>query len=326
VKKQALGDKLAQLRSNPDHDHLRQALKDRNNYVVARTAEIISDLHLDELIPDLLGAFDRFFRDSARSDPHCLAKTAIAKALRSLGHHGAPAFVRGIQHVQLEPAWGGRADTAAELRGACALALTDCVMEGGDLEILTYLADALADPDKTVRIDAAMAIEQLNRPEGAILLRLKALIGDPDPDVMGQCFSSMLSLGPLGVVAFISRFLRSSTEDIQLEAASALAQCRDPEAIGVLREFWREPLLATDLRQALLINLGASPLHEAAEFLFEVVASEPIALAIAALTALATSRFQTELRPRLADAVACRDSTQLRAAYEEKFAKESANS
>ena len=319
MKKAAFEARLSTLRSNPHDAELRKALRDRNSYLVARTAEIISDLHRDELIPDLLGAFDRLFIDAARSDPQCLAKTAIANALRSLGHHGAPAFVRGIHHVQLEPAWGGRADTAAGLRGACALALTDCMLDGGDLEILTYLADALADPDKTVRIDAAMAIEQLNRPEGAVLLRLKALIGDADPDVMGQCFSSMLSLAPHGVVAFISRFLKSSSEDIQLEAASALAQCRDPEAVAVLRDFWQEPLLPSDVRQALLINLGASPLREAADFLLEIVANDAIALAVTALSALGTSRFHHELRSRLAETVTTRDSTQLRVAFAEKF-------
>src|SRR5437660_1777534 len=204
-------DALEALRTHPDaeaaRDQLRKALKDRNNYLVARAAEISAALHRDDLIPDLLAAYDRFFVDPVKSDPHCLAKSALATALRQLGHHGAPAYLRGISHVQLEPAWGGRADTAATLRGTCALALTDCPLD--DLEILTYLADVLGDPDRTARIDAAMAIEQLNRPEGALLLRLKVLVGDSDPEVLGQCFTSMLSLAPIGVVAFISRFLKS---------------------------------------------------------------------------------------------------------------------
>lgn len=318
AKRQALDD----LRLHPDREQLRKALRDRNNFLVARAAEIASEAGFEDLIADLLAAFDRFFLEAAKTDPQCLAKTALAKALRHLGHHGAPAYVRGIQHIQLEPAWGGRADTAASLRGTCALALTDCVLQGGDLEVLTYLADALADAASEVRVDAAMAIEQLNRPEGAVLLRLKVLIGDPDPVVMGQCFSSMLSLGPLGIVAFISRFLRSPSEDIQLEAASALAQCRDPEAIAVLREFWQDPLLSTDMRQALLMNLGASPLREAADFLEKVVAEAPVALAAAAVNALATSRFHTEVRDRLGEIVAARDSSQLQSVLEEKFGPE----
>jgi HEAT repeat protein len=315
--KQAFNVRLEALRNHPDLEQLRKALKDRNNYVVARAAAIAAELRFEQVIPDLLTTYDRLFIDAPKTDPHCLAKTAIATALRDLGHTGTPAYLRGITHVQLEPAWGGRADTAAGLRGACALALTDCPLD--DVEILTYLTDTLADPDKMVRVDAARAIEQLNRPEGALLLRLKVLVGDPDPDVMGQCFSSMLSLGPYGVVAFISRFLKSASEDVQLEAASALAQCRDPEAIDVLREYWRDPLVSREVREALLINLGASPVPSAADFLLGVIAEEPIALACTALGALAASRFQREIRERLTEVIDERGSRELHSLFAEKF-------
>ena len=164
---------LEALRTAPElnaREQLRKALKDRNNYVVARAASVCADLRLDDLIPDLVIAFERFFADPIKSDPQCLGKSAIAAALRSLGHHGADAYLRGIAHVQLEPAWGGRADTAALLRGTCALALSECPID--DLEILTHLVDVLADADRGVRADAARAIEQVNRPDGALLLRL----------------------------------------------------------------------------------------------------------------------------------------------------------
>jgi HEAT repeats len=310
------------LRSQPisrtTTDALRQALADRNSYLVARGAAVCADLRQDVLIPELLAAFDRFFHDPVKSDPQCLAKNAIARALRDLGHHGAEAYERGIVHVQLEPTWGGRADTAATLRGTCALALSECPID--DFEILTYLTDALADADQSVRVDAALAIEQLNRPEGALLLRVKLLVGDPAPQVMGQCFSSMLSLAPQTAVSFISRFLNSASEDIQIEAASALAQCRDPQAVRILRGYWENPLLSKDLRQALLINLGASPVPEAADFLLEVVGLEPVALALSAVKALANSRFRGDIRPRLAKAVEARDSDKLNALFAETFA------
>jgi len=273
------------------HEPLRRALNDRNNYIVGRAAAIIGELRLEELIPDLLVAFDRFFEEPVKADPQCLAKNAIAQALKDLGHHAAAAYVRGIVHVQLEPTWGGRADSAAALRGTCALALTDCYLD--DLEILTYLADALGDPDKLVRIDSAIAIHQLGRPEGALLLRLKLLMGDQHPDVLGQCFSALLGLATDGSLAFVSRFLQSANADVQLEAASALAHCRDPQAIEVLKEFWHEPLLSIELRRVLLIDLGASPLSESADFLLAVVAGDAPALAATALTALSSSRYTT---------------------------------
>jgi hypothetical protein len=297
-------------------EQLEKALRERNNFLVARAATIAADLQFDDLIPDLLKAYDRFFVDPAKSDPQCLAKQALAKALQSLGHHGADAYVRGIGHVQLEPAWGGRADTAASLRGTCARALTDCFLD--DLVILRHLTDALADPEKTVRIDAAIAIDQLNRPEGALLLRLRLLTGDA-PEVMGQCCTSLLSLAPDDAVAFVSRFLHDTDMDVQVEAASALAECRQPESIAVLREFWQMELPTTDVRRAILIGLGASPLRESAEFLLLAIAEEPATLAETAITALSTSRFGAEYRARAVDAVATRDIGALHRHFNARF-------
>jgi HEAT repeat protein len=311
---------LEAIRWGPDkkaqREQLTRALQERNNFLVARAATIAADLRFDELIPDLLTTYDRFFVDPAKSDPQCLAKHALAESLQRLGHHGADAYVRGISHVQLEPAWGGRADTAARLRGTCARALTDCVLD--DIVILRYLTDALADPEKTVRVDAAIAIDQLNRPEGALLLRLRLLTGDA-PEVIGQCCTSLLSLAPDDAVAFVSRFLHDPDVDVQVEAASALAQCRQPESIAVLREFWQTELPASDVRRAILIGLGASALRESAEFLLMAIADEPPTLAETAITALSTSRFGAEFRARAADAVSTRDIAALHRHFNIRF-------
>jgi HEAT repeat protein len=296
---------------------LRHGLKERNNFLVARAAEIIAEHRHEDLIPELLAAYDRFFVDAAKSDPQCLAKVALVRALRELGHHGADAYVRGVTHVQFEPAWGGRADSAGTLRGTCARALTDCFLD--DLEILRYLTDALADPDKTVRIDAAIALDQLNRPEGALLLRLKLLTGDAEAEVLGQCCTSMLSLTPDDGVSFVGRFLHHADADVQIEAASALAQCREREAIATLTEFWQEALLPLDLRRAILIGLGASPLPQSAEFLLSAIVSEPPTLVETAITALATSRFGGDSRRKAAEAVSARGIPALERHFEEKF-------
>ncbi len=312
---------LEALRTAPEptttRQHLRQALKERNNFLVARAADIISERRFDDLVPELLTAYDRFFVDAAKSDPQCLAKVALVRALRALGHRGADAYVRGLAHVQFEPAWGGRADAAATLRGTCARALTDCFLD--DLEILRYLTDALADPDKTVRIDAAIALDQLNRPEGALLLRLKLLMGDAEAEVLGQCCTSMLSLAPDGSVSFVRRFLHHADANVQIEAASALAQCRDPDALAVLTTFWQAALPTVDLQRAILIGLGASPLPDSAQFLISVMASEPPTLVETAIAALATSRFAAESRAQAAAAIADRGIPALQRHFDAKF-------
>jgi len=136
VAKQAFEKKLAELEalrhaSDPAtvRDALRNALKDRNNYLVSKAAAMVGDLRIEDLMDDLIAAFGRFFADPVKSDPQCWAKNAIAKALKDLGCRQASVFRRGVDHVQLEPVWGGSADSAATLRGACTLALADCQMD-----------------------------------------------------------------------------------------------------------------------------------------------------------------------------------------------------
>ena len=45
---------------------LRKALSHRNNYVVARAADLVRELAVAELIPELLAAFDLFFQTRSR--------------------------------------------------------------------------------------------------------------------------------------------------------------------------------------------------------------------------------------------------------------------
>ena len=311
---------LRALRSEPDSPvtlhQIRKALRDRGNYLVSKAASLAAELNLSALIPDLLAAFDRFLLDPVKSDPQCWAKNAIAKALKHLGHHDAQVYLRGIVHIQLEPVWGGRADSAATLRGTCALALVDSDL--GDLEILGHLTSGLADPEKPVRIDTATAIAQLARPEGALLLRLKVLLGDPEPEVMGQCFLSLLSLAPQDSIPLVGQFLKASHEGICLEAAGALAQSRELEALEILIGFWRDRL-SPQLRSAVVASLAASPLPESAEFLVTIIEQESAALAARAIEALAASRFCAGMRDRVASVVEGKQDANLARTFEQAF-------
>ena len=100
-----------------------KALRDRMNVVVAKAAAISAEFQLKSLASDLLQAFDRLFEKTVETDRQCWAKTAIAPALKDLGHAESPPFLRGLRHIQMEPVWGGEKDTAAALRGTCVLAL-----------------------------------------------------------------------------------------------------------------------------------------------------------------------------------------------------------
>jgi HEAT repeat protein len=291
MSKQAFDAKIAaleSLRPSPEAaiDPLRKALSDRNNYIVSKAASLAEDLFLSALIPDLLTAFDRALPDP-KSDPQCWAKNAIAKALKDLGHRDAEVFIKGLRHIQMEPVWGGQVDTAATLRGTCALALIECQLD--DLSMLTHLAEALADPEKTVRVDAAVALSRAGIPEAAPLLRFKALSGDSESEVIGQCLYSLLQMAPRDSVGFAERFLTPDHgDDIRAEAASALAQSHEPAAVEALKKMW-SAFLSPELRKAMLTFLAASPQREASAFLAKLDTKE-------AREALQSSRYRDEFK------------------------------
>jgi hypothetical protein len=281
---------------------LRKALKDRSNYVVAKAAAIVATLGLNQLIPDLLAAYLRFFSDPAKTDPQCWAKDALCKALGDLGHEDSATYLRGLQHVQMEPVWGGHADSAATLRGNCALALVSC-RDLNDLDLLTHLTDVLADPEKAVRAEAARAIGRLNRQEGAIVLRLRLLVGDSEPEVLGSCFSALLSMDASQGIPFVARFL-DRRDHSAAEAALALGLTHDSQALELLKDRLpreRNP----DMRRTLVTAIALTRLGDALEMLVRLVETSARD-AGAAVEALAPLRLSEELRARLDKATAAR--------------------
>ena len=170
------------------------------------------------------------------TEPHaCGARTS-----------GRRTFLRGIRHIQLEPVWGGRSDTAGTLRGTCALALVQC-RSLSERELLNHLIELFADEDKSVRVEAARAVEQVGSPSAAALLRLRAVLGaaqksnekNDEPEVLGACFGGILRIEGKGSITWISRFLTAG-DDIAAEAAFALAADRSPEAFNALHKRFME--------------------------------------------------------------------------------------
>lgn len=293
MSKESFDRKLAEveaLRSIPESEalpKLKKALKDRNNYVAAKAARIASECSWRALIPELVEAFERFLRDPVRSDSQCWAKNAIVKALKDLGFTDATLYIRGTKHFQMEPVWGGRVDTAATLRAASAHALVICPIDS--FTVLTHLTDLLADAAPPVRIEAARAIARLSAREGALPLRLKALSGDAEPEVIGHCLISLLNLDTRDHLDFVASFLENDNPDLRIESAAALVESREPRALEILKNFWdkqADPLV----KRALLNLFASSPLPESAIFLESVVESASPQISAWAREALNQSR------------------------------------
>ena len=232
---------LEQLRHQPRDavlNPLREALAQRGNYLAAKAADLSRDLRFTELIPDLVAAFDRFFANPLKTDPQCWAKNAISKALAALEYEEADVYLRGMRHIQLEPVWGGQSDTATTLRATCALALVPC-RSLSETQLLNYLLELFADKEKSVRAEAARAVASVGSPAAALLLRLRAVLGGDEPEVVGACFSGILSIEGTAAVPWVSRFL-ATADDAAAEAALAIAADRSAAAFAALRDRFLE--------------------------------------------------------------------------------------
>jgi hypothetical protein len=272
---------------------LRKCLSGSAGLVVARAAKKTVELSLRELIPELLSAFDRMFIDPVKTDPQCWGKSAVAEALVAFDYRGSELFLRGATYVQMEPVWGRSEDTAPALRGICLLALVACT-EVPRLDLLRFYVDRLLDPDKTVRREVLRALEQMGGPDCALLLRLKARMGDKEPEVVGQALESLLHLEPELAIAFVGEFLESEIPDLRDEAALALGLAHSPAAVAMLVKAWKHSGNPTILRA-----LGLSRLPEAFDFLIDVIRNGGSRDRSAALEALKPSMDSGDLRARV---------------------------
>ncbi len=129
---------------------LRKALVHRNNFIVAKAADLVREFRMADLTGELLQAFDRFLENPVKNDPQCWAKNALSRALAALEYQESEIFLRGIRHIQMEPVWGGRSDTAGTLRATCALALVQC-RSLSENDLLSYLLELLADTGRSLK-------------------------------------------------------------------------------------------------------------------------------------------------------------------------------
>lgn len=288
---EALRQQPAEVRIEP----LRKALGQRNNFIVAKAADLVREASLETLTPELLAAFDRFFDDPSKTDPQCWAKNALSRALAALNHQDATTFLRGMHHIQLEPVWGGRSDTAGTLRATCALALVQC-RSLSEADLLAHLLDLMGDEDKVVRAEAVRAIEQVGSTPAALLLRLRAILGDDEPEVLGASYGGILRIEGATSIPWISRFLASG-DDSAAEAALAIAGTHSPQGFQVLQQHFDKP---SDpwFRSVLLSAMALTRQDAAIEFLLELIRTES-QQAETAIEALLRTMPSAEITQRL---------------------------
>ncbi len=291
---------------------LRAALTGKSSFAAAAAADCLRDSDT-ELLALLEPAFGRFLAEPLHSDKGCTAKTAIARALERLDSTDDKVFRRGLFHTQPEPVFGGRQDTAVELRSVCALGLARLAPP----DVLNLLAELLADPERGARVAAVRALGVTGQEGAGALLRFKALVGDEDSLVLTEGLSALLQLERTGALAFVQRFLDPQDEARADAAALALGQSRLPEAVPLLLEHAEAP--PRSQRRTALLALSMLREPAATEYLLGLVREAETRLAQLALEALGLHRYDAALRRRVIEVVAARRSPALQEALAKSF-------
>jgi len=309
--------RLVELAAKPKANLLPELLKalgDKSSLVVAKAAALAAAKNLHEATAALMNAFERFMKNPEKTDKGCTAKLAIMDALMQLDCEDPRVFLEGVHHVQREAAWGEPIDTAANLRGNCAMALA----RFGHPDTLLELTTLLADREIEARRAAVQALAYLARPECELLLRLKALLGDDDAAVTSDCLSALMQFEPERSLDFVATFLDARRIEVAEGAAIALGESRQPAALDVLRKDWERNVMQ-ERRKMLALPIALTRLDAAFDFLLEIIETGPIDLAGEGLRALQLFKGDEARRQRIREMIDKRQERQLARLYRECF-------
>jgi HEAT repeat protein len=212
---------------------LQDALRSGSGLLAKKAAEIAKAREIRSLREDLEFAFTHLLRHPDE-DRGCQAKEAIAKLLIDEPDVDDQLWLAAARHVQMEGSFGPPIDTAAALRGMAAVGVAASRLR----HKVHVLIDLLLDRESAARAGAARALGYLGTAEALSLVRYKTLLGDPEPEVVGECFRALLSAEDDRdeTLPFVAGFLRGSKDDLGEEAALALGESRDIRALPMLMD------------------------------------------------------------------------------------------
>lgn len=303
-------EELSNIRSDPRSptaiEIIKQALESSSNHLAAAAARIVGEYKLEELEDLLVQAFARFMNNPLKKDKGCAAKIAIAETLFQMGSHQEDLFLQGIRHVQLEPVYGGKEDTAAELRYFSAMGLVRL----GYPDVMIELAHLMADKELEARIGAVRAIAYARQEAGVPLLRFKALIGDEDARVVYESFRALLNLSPEDSLCFVTSFFNDEDPTVAESAVLAVGESRLPGALDVLKEGW-ENTLDQDFRRFLLLAIAMLRYEEAIDFLLSLIADASQGITLDAIAAMEMYQDEEQIWGRVKENVDARGDIDL---------------
>jgi hypothetical protein len=293
---------------------LRTYLRNRSNLVVAKAAKVAGGLRLSSLTLDLIAAFDRLWVNPAKLDKRCAATTEIVNVLYEFDYVEPDVYLRGIRHVQKEASFGPPVDFAAKMRGMCAQGL----LRTRRADAMTLVVALLVDPEPPARLGAVRALASNGGEAGILLLRLKALTGDEDPEIISECFAGLVAAAPEQSVSFVATYMNADDEAIVEAAIWALGQSRQIAALTALTEKW-ERTVERPVRKVLIAALAASRLEEAIDYLVSQLRSADSRTADDILTALSSYAGGESVRQSVAATVQERAEPAITKSFKQHF-------
>jgi hypothetical protein len=312
-------DRLSTLRSggaaSPEvAAELKRFLNHKSNLVVAKAAKTVGYLRSSQLVPELVAVFERLISDAHKLDKGCAAITEIVSALYEMDYLEPEVYLKAIRHVQFEGAFGPPVDVAAKLRGVSALGLVRTRYPHALDEVVSLLADSVPQ----ARVGGVRALASNGGEAGALLLKLKVLVGDDEPDVVAECFSGLLANPSERSLRFVAEYVDSEDLAIGEAALLAIGSSRHPAAFDLLQEKWGRSARSA-LRKTLLLAMAITRLEAAIAFLIELLESGNAQTAKDSITALAIYRDNEKIRRSVEEAVSRRGDRSLAEALRQEF-------
>lgn len=270
------------------YKQIEKALDSKSSLVAAKAARIAGEAQWLEITPTLVTTFQLLLPGGASADKGCAAKTALARALNKLEYDGAELFLSGMKHRQPEPVWGGSEATAVDLRAVCAMGLAGSTY----FFKLREMVNLLVDKEWRARAGAVRAIAAVGGDAASLLLRFKALTGDPEPEVISDCFTGLLAVDGAAVELVASFANRKG--DSREPAILALGESRREDAVEVLKELFGRTA-DPEGRRCILISLATSRTESAKEFLLDLIRHQSALTASQVAEAMAICRTESRI-------------------------------
>ncbi len=287
---------------------LLEALADKSHYVAALAAEALGENADENAALAMTEQFALLSEDGPKRDPGCHIRANLAFALGRLDYRPASDVLRvGIKAVQIEAVGGVPFDTAAHLRGNCALALAqirdpDCVR---DIALLLFDRSGFARQaiDPTVKMEPRKAAARALSLSGSLAARLPLTLRlvHPEnevPDVLQECMQALVELEDPYALEVLEPYLQHADQRLAAYAALMIAQTQAPEAAGLLAQAVQR--LSGDPLRAAVLALTTLRRPEAYSLLHALAQSDREAVRLAAIDALPSDDASRTLLKTLA--------------------------